>query len=872
MFAFIYYFTAMFTSTIDTQHCTEGNQLEMTCSIHTANIEVKWYKKGSELHKSSNILITSRGNQHTLTIVETTATDSGTYCVKAENVEMEFSIKVKAIFKRRLIDITTMEGIDIKLECETVEENCHALWFKDDEKIDLLARMTIERKQECLHTLSLAPTSVRDSGTYSIKINGATSIGNVNVKEMPETIKRMSIQDREEFLKAAKSGITKRHTIRIMIVGEKSVGKTCLLRRLMDEQIDDVESTDGINIERRKCQIDIETGKWHFRTTGQNHHGSPDHMEQFANCGFWDFAGQREFYATHQTFLSSNAVYLLVVDISKDFTNKTFDNMIEKEFDSNGEYIDFWLDNIHCYSRDDTTTSVHNKENTLLNPPVIIVGTGIDKVSEVEKQKMEFERNVSKILSGHEKRRHLRKIHYVSNTLPSDDKQEFKSLREDIVRHAKALTTWGDNLPTRWVVLEKEIDTKSPEHVISYTDAKNLAMNCSFHDDSQMTLELDSFLKFEHDIGNLIFFEDVRNFIVLDPKWLMDTFRCFVSHQYTNESIGMPEWDDLERTGKLSDKLIKKLLEKVPELNSPERKQFVLQIMEKFDIIVRPINNYARNDFYMPCMIKAGPLHNIIGKSESEDGRKSSWFCLKFNFLPPSYFNHILVSFVKRKELLVEKNRRLRIYRNIGEFQLNTSGSQTLVICLSKNAVAMQVKQLNCSEDICFSDVKNVLLDLVDSIKKRYGINITYTIQFKCANGIYNSKRIDLETLMETGEYLCKEHETMHTSKEIYSSWFTEEEIDLESKNQSQRRFIDPSMTNLRRLTIDNDGNVLVLCEKEGDCLGYVVKVDSNGKKSEVVISNINTSLDEPLICYDPSTNSEVIGVHDTVYIYKRKA
>lgn len=87
----------MFTSTIGTQYCTEGNKIEMTCSVHTANIEVKWYKKGSELHPSSNILITSSGNQHTLTIVETTATDSGTYYVKAENVEMEFSITVKGI-------------------------------------------------------------------------------------------------------------------------------------------------------------------------------------------------------------------------------------------------------------------------------------------------------------------------------------------------------------------------------------------------------------------------------------------------------------------------------------------------------------------------------------------------------------------------------------------------------------------------------------------------------------------------------------------------------------------------------------------------------------------------------------------------------
>lgn len=83
---------------------------------------------------------------------------------------------------------------------------------------------------------------------------------------MPETIKQMSIHDREQFLKAAKSGTNKRYNIRVMIVGENSVGKTCLLRRLMNEEIDDVRSTDGINIERRKCQIDIDNGQWHFFT------------------------------------------------------------------------------------------------------------------------------------------------------------------------------------------------------------------------------------------------------------------------------------------------------------------------------------------------------------------------------------------------------------------------------------------------------------------------------------------------------------------------------------------------------------------------------------------------------------------------------
>lgn len=57
---------------------------------------------------------------------------------------------------------------------------------------------------------------------------------------------------------------------------------------------------------------------------------------ELADVGFWDFAGQKEFYATHQVFLSRNAVYLLVTDISKEFKKKTYNTMIENQFDCIG--------------------------------------------------------------------------------------------------------------------------------------------------------------------------------------------------------------------------------------------------------------------------------------------------------------------------------------------------------------------------------------------------------------------------------------------------------------------------------------------------------------------------------------------------------
>lgn len=39
--------------------------------------------------------------------------------------------------------------------------------------------------------------------------------------------------------------------------------------------------------------------------------------ENLVECDFWDFAGQKEYYATHQTFCSQDSIYLIVADINE---------------------------------------------------------------------------------------------------------------------------------------------------------------------------------------------------------------------------------------------------------------------------------------------------------------------------------------------------------------------------------------------------------------------------------------------------------------------------------------------------------------------------------------------------------------------------
>lgn len=360
----------------------------------------------------------------------------------------------------------------------------------------------------------------------------------------------------------------------------------------------------------------------------------------------------------------------------------------------------------------------------------------------------------------------------MSNTHPSANKNEFEELRKDIICYSKALQNWEEILPIRWVVLEKEINRNKAKKAILYTEATSLAAKCSFPEVKKSTSELDSFLIYQHEIGNTIFFKDVNEYIVLDPEWLVDVFRCFVSHKYKPETLSMTEWAVLEETGKLEDSLIEILLQKVPSLILTKHKKYLLKLMEEFGIIVKPINNDVKNDYYMPCMIKAMPFENICTTFDFKT-KQSSWFCLQFNFLPPSYFNHILVSFVKSNKLICGGNdKTLSIYRNIGIFHLNDTGSRQLVICLSKNRIAMQVRELNCSEFRCYSDIKKRLIELVDSIKLKYRINVTYEKRFKCRDGrFYENEGIGYDEAMYKSEYHCSEHNLMHSCKDIYKYW-----------------------------------------------------------------------------------------------------
>ncbi|XP_052058800.1 uncharacterized protein LOC127699103 isoform X2 [Mytilus californianus] len=105
---------------------------------------------------------------------------------------------------------------------------------------------------------------------------------------------------------------------------------------------------------------------------------------EFATIDLWDFAGDRQFYNTHHTFLSKEALYIVTVDMTKD---------VESILGIDGEDPNFWFQTLHYYG---------NKVNTRtrMDPSVILVGTKID-LCRVQVWKWECSKNkIEKSYSG----------------------------------------------------------------------------------------------------------------------------------------------------------------------------------------------------------------------------------------------------------------------------------------------------------------------------------------------------------------------------------------------------------------------------------------------------------------------------------------
>ncbi|CAC5373137.1 unnamed protein product [Mytilus coruscus] len=515
----------------------------------------------------------------------------------------------------------------------------------------------------------------------------------------------------------------------------------------------------------------------------------------YATCELWDFAGQKDFYATHQAFLTSSAVYLVVADMNDDIIKQDL-NQCFQDYQHIGEYVDFWFDSIHCHR-----TVNERASNVHFDPPILLVFTGKDKYNKANFKKREKELNdqIEQVFRYKSKQHHLHDRFYLSNKEDCDE--EFEKLRYAIFENAAKMDTWGKAFPLKWILLEHliEINKNDGKNFISFTDMLNLAK----HPDISLLKEDDLllFLRFQHNVGNIIFFENIRDLIILNPQWLADAFRCLVSDRVNNSRLyHLEDWTLFTRQGKISESLITKLFESKDGSQFVGQKKNLHKVMEKLDILVKIENS---SYYIMPSMMPSSKFDVVCEQFGilSKKCKRTSWLCFKFVFLPPSFFNYLSAWFIRKYDPS-KVDSGIGLYRGICMFDIEASGGGKILVTMSTDTIALQVvsfsEQWEEFGSTC-SDIYSEVTQLIEEMIKRYKVKISYKLHFKCSDGYYFKDTFAFENLKREKECFCLQHKKCHRSEKLYSPWM---------KNEVERILHDRTKTSIKQDDL-NPSNII---------------------------------------------------------------
>lgn len=256
------------------------------------------------------------------------------------------------------------------------------------------------------------------------------------------------------------------YEVKLLIVGEGRVGKTCISEALINDdfKLDDLDSTEGINITRWIIPKD-EITKF-----------NPKIQRDF-QINIWDFGGQEIYHSTHQFFLTKRSLYMLVTESRKE--------------DGYDDFF-YWLNIIKLLGAKSPVMMVLNKcDQPTKDLPI-----------------KEYKDTFSNI------------IDFKRISLKSEYKDSLEDFKETLKNIASNLPHIGNPLPKVWVDIRQEIE-KLKLSGKNYITEKEYLEICKRHyrkEESALFLS-----EYFHDLGVLLHFQDdidLKDIVFLNHEWI----------------------------------------------------------------------------------------------------------------------------------------------------------------------------------------------------------------------------------------------------------------------------------------------------------------------------------------------------------------
>jgi len=286
---------------------------------------------------------------------------------------------------------------------------------------------------------------------------------------------------RSFFAQQAAQGKEKLFEAKLILVGEPGAGKTSLMQKLLDENYPIPNPADKSTV-----GITVKTG-WQFPYV-------KDHAQSFA-ANLWDFGGQDIQYMTHQFFLTSRALYVLLVDDRKQHTQ-----------------FDYWFNIIKLLGA---------------GSPVLVVLNEHDCRSITNFDYDSFRKYYENDFT----------IKKLDVDLGEANRNRFRVLRDQIQNMLCELPHVGAELPGKWIPIRQELEKRRLENHISLEEYSRI---CAAHqiDRLEDQLVLSQYL---HYLGIILHFQDdpqLAETVFLNPQWVVHAVYTILESDHAKKNKG----------------------------------------------------------------------------------------------------------------------------------------------------------------------------------------------------------------------------------------------------------------------------------------------------------------------------------------------
>nr|XP_031361324.1 obscurin-like protein 1 [Lonchura striata domestica] len=180
----------------------EGEDATFKCLVSPEDVAVTWQLNGQPVVPGERLLVSRRGQSHSLTLRQCQTGDAGTVTANAEGLVSTARLNVQeaeVLFVRKLQDVVAEEQGDVCLEVEVSHKAAEVQWLKQGILLQPGSKYLLQ-ESGCRRTLTICCLGPADRGTYRCESLHDRTQAKLHVEPRKVSI-RTPLTDMETFEK-----------------------------------------------------------------------------------------------------------------------------------------------------------------------------------------------------------------------------------------------------------------------------------------------------------------------------------------------------------------------------------------------------------------------------------------------------------------------------------------------------------------------------------------------------------------------------------------------------------------------------------------------------------------------------------------------